>query len=44
MDTKHTTSNSRILTFRVSALLSLQKLYGIVWECSHATWGRISNE
>ena len=40
MDTKHTTSNSRILTFRVSALLPLQKLYRIVWEFSHASWGR----
>ena len=39
MDTKHTTSNSRILTFRVSAFVPVDKLDRIVWEFSHVTWG-----
>ena len=38
VDTKHTTSNSRILTFGVRALLPLHKLDRIVWEFSHMTW------
>jgi len=39
MDTKHATSNSRILTFGVKTLLPVHKLDRIVWEFSHVTWG-----